>query len=223
MTERQKQLLTFLIESYIDTAEPVGSKFVVDEGSFDVSGATVRNDLRELEEYGYLTHPHTSAGRVPTEAGYQLYVRELMRTPKLKAVEQAFVERITETDPDMRLKQIAKETADIVNAAVIISFDSSRVYYTGMSALFSQPEFQNYAETVKMGELFDHIEDRIPSIFEHMSTTGTAYIGAEHPFGSATSVVARRIGETGAFMYLAPIRMQYGKAMACLNILDTLI
>jgi transcriptional regulator of heat shock response len=223
MTERQQQLLTFLIESYIDTAEPVGSKFVVDEGTFDVSGATVRNELRELEEMGYLTHPHTSAGRVPTESGYQLYVRELMPRPKLKASEQAFVERITETDSDMRLKQIAKETADIVSAAVIISFDSTRIYYTGMSALFSQPEFQNYAETVKMGELFDHIEDRIPSIMEQLTSVSTAFIGSEHPFGSATSIVARRIGERGAFIYIAPIRMQYSKALACLDTLDTLI
>lgn len=223
MTDRQRQLLTFLIESYITSAEPIGSKFVVEEGGFDVSGATVRNELRELEELGYLTHPHTSAGRVPTEVGYQLYVQELMRAPKLKAVERAFTERIDADDTDMRLKQIAKETAEIVNGAVIISFDQHRVYYTGMSALFSQPEFQDYAETVKMGELFDHIEDRIPSILELITDEPSIHIGSEHPLGSATSIAGRRIGEHGAFVYLAPIRMRYDKAIACLQEINSLI
>lgn len=223
MTERQRELLTFLIESYIATAEPIGSKFVVEEGAFDVSGATVRNELRDLEDRGYLTHPHTSAGRVPTEAGYQIYVRELMKRPSLKAKETSFTERIDATDADIRLKQVAKETAEIVNAAVVISFDQHRVYYTGMSALFSQPEFQNYAETVKMGELFDHIEDRIPSIMELLTHEPSVHIGSEHPLGSATSIVGRRIGEYGAFVYLAPIRMRYDKAIACLQTLDTLM
>lgn len=223
MTDRQRALLTFLIETYIDSAEPVGSKFVVEEGSFAVSGATVRNELRELEELGLLTHPHTSAGRVPTEAGYQLYVRELMKTPKLTSTEKQFADLIDDEHMDMRLKQVAKETAEIVNAAVIVSFDSRRVYYTGMSALFSQPEFQDYGKTVQMGELFDHIEDRIPSMLELVDTVPQAFVGSEHPLGSATSIVAKRIGDDGVFIYLAPIRMQYRKALACLDLLDSII
>jgi len=223
MTDRQRQLLTFLIESYIATAEPIGSKFVVEEGGFDVSGATVRNELRDLEERGYLTHPHTSAGRVPTEKGYQLYVRELMRPAKLRTIEQGCIDRITADDADTRLKQFAKETVDIVNAAVIISFDAERVYYTGMSALFSQPEFQNVVETIKMGEVFDHIEDRIPTLMELFGDTVHTYIGSEHPLGSATSIVGRRIGQHGMILYLAPIRMRYDKAIACLSHIRTLI
>lgn len=223
MTQRQVQLLTFLIESYIESAEPIGSRFLVEVGGFDISGATIRNELRELENLGLLTHPHTSAGRIPTESGYQLYTKELMSTPKLSAKEIQFTKQIIAEDTDTKLKQIAKETADIVNAAVIISFDGYRVYYTGMSALFSQTEFEDYAQTVKMGELFDHIEDRIPSIMEFISDTPAAYVGAEHPLGSATSIVAKKIDNNGCFMYLAPIRMQYKKAIACLDLIDTLI
>lgn len=223
MTERQRSLLTFLIESYIDTAEPIGSKFVVDEGGFDVSGATVRNELRELEELGYLTHPHTSAGRVPTEAGYQLYVRELMAEPTLTSAEKKFAQSIGGQETDVMLKSIAKETSEIVRSAVIVRFDSSRVYYTGMSMLFSQPEFQDYGQTVQMGELFDHIEDRIPSIMDSLTDVPTVFVGSEHPFGSATSIVAKRIGADGVFAYLAPIRMQYRKACACLDLLDSII
>ena len=66
METRQQQLLNLVIENHIATAEPVGSKFLVSEGNLDWSEATVRNELRILEEEGYLTHPHTSAGRIPT-------------------------------------------------------------------------------------------------------------------------------------------------------------
>src|SRR5690349_1685550 len=77
MDPRQEELLTLVIESYIKNAEPIGSKFLVSFGDLDFSEATVRNELRELEQAGYLTHPHTSAGRIPTEKGYRHYVSQL--------------------------------------------------------------------------------------------------------------------------------------------------
>ena len=76
MNTRQEQLLTLVIEKYIATAQPIGSKVLVSEAGLDWSEATVRNELRELEEMGYLTHPHTSAGRIPTEAGYKYYIEK---------------------------------------------------------------------------------------------------------------------------------------------------
>jgi heat-inducible transcriptional repressor len=74
MDTRQEQLLKLVIENHIEKAEPVGSKFLVNAKKLDWSEATVRNDLRALEEEGYLSHPHTSAGRVPTEKGYKFFV-----------------------------------------------------------------------------------------------------------------------------------------------------
>jgi heat-inducible transcriptional repressor len=74
---RSQQILRAVIEEYVKTAEPVGSQTLVDRYVLGVSSATVRNVLAELEEQGYLTHPHTSAGRVPTDAGYRLYVESI--------------------------------------------------------------------------------------------------------------------------------------------------
>lgn len=78
LTARQKTILVTLIEEYISTAEPVGSKSVLEKSGLKCSSATVRSELVELERLGYLTQPHTSAGRVPTSLGYRKYVNELM-------------------------------------------------------------------------------------------------------------------------------------------------
>lgn len=83
LEERQQKLLELVIEQYVATAEPVGSRFLVEVGGLDWSEATVRNELRTLEEAGYLTHPHTSAGRIPTIDGYRFYI-DTISPEKLK-------------------------------------------------------------------------------------------------------------------------------------------
>jgi heat-inducible transcriptional repressor len=77
LTDRQKLILTLVITDYIETAQPVGSGYIVDHWGLDVSSATVRNELVALTELGYLRQPHTSAGRVPTDVGYRFYVDTL--------------------------------------------------------------------------------------------------------------------------------------------------
>ena len=83
LTERKRQILKVVIEDYIRTAEPVGSKAIAAEMGGSVSSATIRNELSDLTEQGYLEQPHTSAGRMPSPKGYRLYVNELMEeTPQ---------------------------------------------------------------------------------------------------------------------------------------------
>src|SRR5512142_3191547 len=83
LSERQKTLLLVIIRDYIDAAQPVGSKRLVDRYHLDLSSATIRNEMAELTEKGYLRQPHTSAGRVPTEEGYRLFVSEMMNQAEL--------------------------------------------------------------------------------------------------------------------------------------------
>src|ERR671934_1049358 len=78
LTERQRDLLRRVVEDYVASGRPVGSKSLVERGSLRFSASTVRNELAELERLGLLTHPHTSAGRVPTEAGYRFYADVLL-------------------------------------------------------------------------------------------------------------------------------------------------
>lgn len=89
LTARKKQILKIVVESYIDTAEPLGSKAIAQRMPEKVSSATVRNELAELSDMGYLEQPHTSAGRIPSAKGYRLYVNELMERKPLSDEEAA--------------------------------------------------------------------------------------------------------------------------------------
>jgi heat-inducible transcriptional repressor len=81
LTERQREILRRIVEEYVAHGQPVGSKTLIELAGLDVSSSTVRSELADLERRGLLTHPHTSAGRTPTEAGYRVYVDELLMRP----------------------------------------------------------------------------------------------------------------------------------------------
>lgn len=87
LTERKRQILKIVVESYIHTAEPLGSKGIAQVMPGKISSATIRNELSDLTDMGYLEQPHTSAGRIPSAAGYRLYVNELMEHRPLSAEE----------------------------------------------------------------------------------------------------------------------------------------
>jgi heat-inducible transcriptional repressor len=85
MTDRQAKLLQAIIEQYAEVASPVGSSLL--SKVFDVSSATIRSEMAELERMGYITHPHTSAGRIPTDKGYRYYVNQLSETQNVEEVQ----------------------------------------------------------------------------------------------------------------------------------------
>ncbi len=87
LTDRKKKILKIVVEDYIQSAEPVGSKAIAAEMGRSISSATIRNELADLVELGLLEQPHTSAGRVPSPKGYRLYVNELMEQQRLTLAE----------------------------------------------------------------------------------------------------------------------------------------
>lgn len=218
ISDRQTQLLKLVVEHFTETSQPVGSKFLVDEGGLDVSGATVRNEMRELEEAGFLTHPHTSAGRVPTEAGYQYYVDHLLLPKEPTKKERDDVDEIIHDFADReRMKAIARYTASRLHAATIISMTNGSVYYTGLSELFGQPEFRDYAHTIEVSSIFDQCEERLPAVDRLMSDNTTVLIGRRNPLGRACSLVGKKVSDNHVFLLLAPMRMQYNRAVGFLN------
>ena len=93
LTPRERRVLEAVIQTYVQTAEPAGSRVLARRHGLGVSPATIRNTMSDLEEKGFLFHPHTSAGRVPTDKGYRVYVDSLMRRPPILPPER---ERLTE-------------------------------------------------------------------------------------------------------------------------------
>ncbi len=88
LDERKRNILKAVVDDYIATAEPVGSKALVNRYHFNVSSATIRNEMAELEDQGYLEQPHTSAGRIPSDKGYRAYVDSLLQIEDLTAAEE---------------------------------------------------------------------------------------------------------------------------------------
>ncbi|MCB9799011.1 hypothetical protein H6758_04795 [Candidatus Nomurabacteria bacterium] len=217
MTGRQEQILRLVVENYIHSVEPIGSKFLGESADLDVSGATIRNELRLLEEEGYLTHPHTSAGRIPTELGYQYYVSNLITQRVLEEDQQKTLQTILNQFPTQKekVKGMAKFAAHYARNAVIIGFDRKSLYYTGMSNLFSQPEFQDYQYTVNVSSVFDECEAKIPQVVGNMPKDEIkVFIGQENPFGKICSALCLRFDDEGLFILLGPMRMDYEKNIA---------
>jgi len=132
LSERKMQILKTLIDDYIQTAQPVGSRAISKKHELGLSSATIRNEMADLEEMGYITQPHTSAGRVPSDKGYRLYVDHLMQTHVLALDEIKQIKSAIE----LRLSEIY---ALIVRASDIISI------ITGYTSLALSPNLTKAA------------------------------------------------------------------------------
>ena len=116
--ERKQKILTAIIEAYIQSGEPVGSKTVVEKLDNAVSSATIRNEMAELTTLGFLEQPHTSAGRIPSPAGYRFYIDRLMQDYRLsvdetQSINQAMESRMQELDKAM--SQVGKLVSKLTN------------------------------------------------------------------------------------------------------------
>ena len=124
LTDRKKKILKVVIEDYIRTAEPVGSKAIASEMGGKVSSATIRNELADLVELGYLEQPHTSAGRVPSPKGYRLYVNELMEQQRLSLAETEKINQSLQMkmeELDHILSQAGRAVSSFVNYPTYMS------------------------------------------------------------------------------------------------------
>ena len=223
LEDRKIHLLRLVVEQYIDSVQPVGSRVLFHTEELSISEATIRNELRALEDMGYLTHPHTSAGRVPTELGYRYYVNSIMRVGSLKKETKKDIEQILSVEKDKELvyKNIAKYLSYFSGNAVLLSFSRHHLYYTGMSHLFSQPEFQDYVNTVQVSGIFDHCEDRMHLVRDCLKESGLpqTLIGHQNPLGGACSIMTTVLPKDVVLLILGPIRMRYKHNMAIMNFL----
>lgn len=122
LDRRKMLILEAVVEQFIRTGEPVGSKYVALAMENAVSSATIRNDMAALEDAGYLEQPHTSSGRVPTHMGYRLYVDEMMKTQPLTGSERAEIDalfNVRNADPDQLLEDAAVALADLTRLATV--------------------------------------------------------------------------------------------------------
>jgi heat-inducible transcriptional repressor len=219
ISERKQFLLETIIKEYVKTAQPVSSGGLVDKYKLDISPATVRNEMMELEEEGFIYQPHTSSGRVPTEIAYELFLGALRDSKKkrsLKEVDEKILADIFKKD-GVALRQTAKIISELAGGAVFWAFNKNDLYYTGLSNLFSQPEFKQVDAVCDVSGIIDRMEEIIDDIFEELQEGEQTLIGSKNPFGnflSAILVKYRHQGAHGLFGILGPMRMDYNRNLA---------
>ncbi|MBP9763072.1 hypothetical protein KBD34_05695 [Patescibacteria group bacterium] len=210
MDERHASLLQAIVEEYIASAQPVGSQSLVSRYNLDVSPATVRNWCAELETEGLLMQPHTSGGRVPTERGFQAYVTRFVVPKACPKRERDLLERafLTETDPERRLKALAKTLAELSELAVVAALGEADTYYTGLSHLFSQPEFRDWQRVVSLTEVLDRLDGALLQIRTVRLEDPRVLLGSDCPFGQAAGVILLSV-DSSMIGVLGPLRMDY--------------
>jgi heat-inducible transcriptional repressor len=215
MDKRQHNLLAEVVRGYIREAEPVGSKTL--EGVLGVSSATIRNDMAELEEQGFLAQPYTSAGRVPTLKGYQFFIDNLLEAREPKITEQKLLKDLVEqlqTDHEVMVKNLARKLAELTGEAVIIGFAPYDVYYTGLANLFGQPEFAQVDMVRQIGRVIDNLDQAMFKLYRDTNSEEEVgvKIGLANPFGDDCALIfanCRCPKARSLIGFLGPIRMDY--------------
>lgn len=220
---RLRDVFRIIVREYLRSAEPVGSAYIVERYRLGVSPATVRNDMAELEARGLLEQPHTSAGRIPTEAGYRYYVDEFVRGGQIeekprRELESAVVE--LERDMENAARKFAKTVASITGETAVIRV-GTQAYLTGVQNLMGKPEFREGELMRSAMRAVDELDAMVGDLERRAVQDVSVLIGAENPFGSELSSVvtvfaAPDVGEA-VIGILGPRRMDYDTNVALLR------
>ena len=226
---RQAKLLSAIIEQFIQTAEPVGSLNLLAGSSFQVSGATLRNEMRLLCQEGFLEQPHVSAGRIPTAKGYQVYVQEFIEPTKemqkvrknFDRLKEAYVQR---KDQEKIYEAVSLLSHMIPNVAFATVPHKDMVYYLGLANTLRQPEFQQ--SPAMASGVVEVLESGLSDLLEHVTLDDQVhtFIGEGHllPQIQSCSMLVTRYdvrGTHGAIGILGPMRMDYAYNTAALDLI----
>ena len=214
LDERKNYLLQLIVEDYIETAVPVSSGQLVTKHDLDISSATVRNDMVALEQEGFVISPHTSAGRIPTELGYRAYVFAMnpvksLRDKGVRKDKDLYVAYKASKDVREQMKNLSRTLAELTQCAIIVGFSSNDVYYTGLSNLFSQPEFQDMRMIYSISEVVDQLDQMLPNIMASVKEDVHVQIGEENPVSDACSLIGFKPQHDQMIGLLGPMRMDY--------------
>lgn len=219
MTDRQAKILAAIIEQYAEVASPVGSVMLAK--LFGVSSATIRSEMARLEEMGLIAQPHTSAGRIPTDLGYRLYVNAINESdelPKLDRSARAIEARVTThgNRADRTIRSAVDSLVELTQNLGLATI-GDELYLSGIGNLFSQPEFMSGTHAQSVARLLDNLEPWLREAAPNEPLN--VYIGAENPIGktSGVSLIISRFrspySDRSYIGVLGPTRQSYGKVM----------
>jgi heat-inducible transcriptional repressor len=223
MTDRQANILIAVIEQYAEVASPVGS--ITLAKLFGVSSATIRSEMAKLEQMGMITHPHTSAGRIPTDKGYRYYVNQINEqayTPELPALERsarAIEARVSSHhgQADRAIRSAVDSLVELTHNLGIATIEG-QLYMSGIGNLFSQPEFMNGGRAPQaVARLLDNLEPWLREVAP--AEPLNVYIGEENPIGKtsgATLIISKfrsPYSDSNYIGVLGPTRQSYARTI----------
>lgn len=229
---RRRAILSATINKYIQGALPVASEDIARD--FDLSSATIRNIFAELEENGYLTHPYTSGGRIPTDRGYRYYVDFLISQMALLDEEK---ERIVKgyRREVKQLEDALDETSEIISTithyAGIVSLLGwqDRFFYRGIGYILEQPEFQDFKKLRLLIKLIEDKEHLLDIINRDFDEKVKVYIGHEldcPEMDNCSMVVSSyrlKNRPLGRLAVLGPMRMEYKQIIPTLEYISEVL
>lgn len=227
MDPRKQRILQAIVEQFIQSASPVGSKLLYEEYDFDVSPATIRNEMAALEREGFIAQPHTSAGRVPTSLAYRLFVDRMKLN--LQVMQQA-KQDIELAKREFYLNKAKEKLHELVSILASVTSnvcfatlpENRRLFYMGISNVLRQPEFlSNPAAATKVVEVLEHQFAELLDSLE-IGVEPQFYIGKENliPQIQSCSLLVQRYeyrGFSGVIGVLGSVRMNYAYNLAALK------
>lgn len=231
MNGRQQQILEAVIREYADTAQPVSSGVLYKKYKLGASPATIRAEMKKLEEEGYLYQPHTSAGRIPTDRGYRFFINSLMRSRELTLREQKTVQQniLRNKKISHLMPRIANLLADMSSNLAISGlwdFEEPEFYKAGIGRLLQEPEL-NYGN--QLAKILDYLDRNIEELFDIVrDETIGIYVGEENPIrqmkGLSMIVSGQRMKSgRGLIAILGPRRMRYDRNIALIEYFNKLL
>ncbi len=229
---RKRAVLDATINRYIKNAVPVSSLDIAEE--FGLSPATIRNIFAELEESGYLTHPHISAGRVPTEEGYHYYVDFLSSRIELIDEEKNSVIKQYEQKIN-QLEEILERTSELISTIThytsIVSLleRRDRIFYNGISFVLEQPEFQDTMRTRYLIKIIEDKSQLLDILNRDFKERVRIYIGSElecaeiNNCALAVTTYSAKNKPLGRMAVLGPTRMQYQHIIPALEYVSDIL
>lgn len=231
LSKRQEGILFAIIEEYAEMAAPVGS--VTLAKLFNVSSATIRAEMARLEDFGYIAQPHTSAGRVPTDAGYRYYVNVISEHPEavenfshLTPGDEKLLDRgnrvlevriNSQTRADFAIRGAVDSLVELTGNLGLATI-GDQLYMSGIARLFTQPEFLDTQRVQAVAKLLDNLEPWLREAAPGQPLN--IFIGQENPIGktSQVSLIISRFrspfSDRSYIGVLGPTRQNYAKVMS---------
>ncbi|HBB36634.1 MAG: Transcriptional regulator of heat shock protein [Candidatus Moranbacteria bacterium GW2011_GWC1_45_18] len=232
LTERQKKILSVVVKEYTQTAVPVGSKVLAGKYKFELSSATIRAEMNELEEAGYLHQPHISAGRIPTDKGYRYFVEKIMPDKELSKQEQKKLqaELLKMQAKNTRLTRTTAKLLSGLSGNLAISGVKHEFDDFGMKELLDEPEFREMDDLCRLAETLDYIDEKFDSLVKNLRENEVKiFIGKENPIKEISncsmmvSPYKTKSGEKGLLALIGPKRMEYAKNKSLIEYMKKLL